>query len=174
MTTTYAGNLTVGQCVPAAASANAEVTASANASLGDVTARITGLLSLQANLIANPPNPLALIAQLNAIIASLSLPAPPSVPQLDALASVLAELSAISADLTASLAFSTALGGQLATPGVHLYAFAGAANALGGELSAHLSAGLTGGSGPGQQIAGVILLAGDAGAIAALQSVMGP
>jgi hypothetical protein len=171
VTTTYAGSLTLSQCVPGAASANAQASASVNASLGDVQARVDGMLSIQASLTINPPDLAALAAQLQVMITSL-LTAPPVVPQLTAVAAALAELQVTLAELNANLAASVSLGLQLASPGIHYYVFAGRADAIGPELQALLSAGLPGGSGPSQSIAGAVLLANDAGAIAALQAVL--
>lgn len=174
MTTTYEGSITLGAAVPGAASAAAGLTTSANASIGEVQAKVTGLTALSASITLSPPDPLALIAQAQALIAALSVPIPalPAPPQLVAIASTIAELSITLASLQASLDLAASLTTQLGTPGIHYYLFAGRADAAGGELSAHLSAGLPGGNGPSESIAGAILLASDAGAINALRSLL--
>lgn len=152
-----------------ALTANATVASTANAALPDVQARVDGLLALS---IAPPPSLPSLIAGVQATLAALQTLI--SVPMVDvaATAAALADLQASLGQLTASLAFSTSFGGLLGTAGIYYYLFAGQAGALSGELGAQLSAGLPGGGGPTEEIAGAVLLARDAASIAALQTVL--
>lgn len=170
MTVSYQGSLSLGQVVPMALTAQATLDASLNAVLPDLKARIAGLLELS----VRPPPALAdLIAAARDTIAALQALVADPLPDVSAIAQALADLQASLGQIEAGLAFSLQLGGMLSTPGIYYYAYAGQAGALGGELSATLSAGLPGGGGPNEQVAGVILLARDGGAISALQSFFG-
>lgn len=167
MALTYGGSLTLGQVVPMAQTAVATLDASLTPIQGDVQARVTGLLALS---VAPPPSLATLIANAQALLDALSSLASAPLPDVSATADALAELQATLAGISAGLAFSASLGSLLATAGIHYYVYAGRADEVGGELAAALSAGLPGGGGPGEQIAGAILLASDGDAIEALQS----
>jgi hypothetical protein len=168
MTLSYGGSLTLGQCIPLALQANAELDASIAVSLPDVQARVTGLLSVS---IQPPPSLPQLIADVTSLLASLQglLAAP--LPDVAATAAALAELQATLAQLTASLGFANGFGALLAQAGIYYYVYAGRADQLGPEVTSALAAGLPSGA-PGEQIAGALLLARDAGAISALRAVL--
>lgn len=169
MTVEYAGALTLGQAIPMANTANVTLAAAANASLPDVQARVDGLLALS---ITPPPSLASLIASVQATLDALGALVAAPLPDVTATAAALADLQATLGQLSAALSFSVSFGSLLGTAGIHYYVFAGRADALGGEMSAQLSAGLPGGAGPSEHIAGAILLANDAGAISALQTVL--
>ncbi len=169
MTATYEGSLTLGQCIPAALDASAQLDASVNVTLADVQARVTALLELS---VRPPPGLTDLIASAQAMLAALQALAANPLPDVSATAAALAELQATLAQLQASLAFSANLGVLLGTPGIHYFVYAGRADAFGSELGSLLSAGLPGGAGGAENVAGVVLLANDGGAISALQAVL--
>lgn len=169
MTLSYSGSLTLGQAIPLALSAQAQLDASVGSAVSDVQARVDGLLALS---LQPPPSLADLIASATAVLSALQTLVAAPLPDISATVAALAELQATLGQLQASLAFSASFGSLLSTAGIHYYVYAGAASALGGELSAFLSGGLPGGGGPSEQIAGTILLANDGGAIEALQAVM--
>lgn len=170
MAVTYSGSLTLGQCVPGAQSAQVALTGAVGVAMPDIQARISGLLALQG---APTPSLPQLIAGAQATLAALQQMLSVPLPDIGAVNVALADLQAIATSLNASLSFANGLGGLLGTAGVAYFVAAGRAGDIGAELAAHLSAGLPGsGAGPDQQIAGAILLASDAGAIAAIQQVL--
>lgn len=169
MPLTYAGSLTLGQAIPLALDAQAQLDTSVGLALPDVQARVDGLLALS---VADPPSLDDLIASAQALLAALQALLVAPLPDVAATAAALAELQTTLGSLSASLAFSASLGNLLGTAGIHYYVYAGPANAVGGELASLLSGGLPGGAGATEQIAGAILLANDAGAITALQTVL--
>jgi hypothetical protein len=165
---TYGGSLTLGQCVPTASAAQIALDASLGLAMPDFQARLTGALALS---VSPPPDLSALIASAQALLAALqSLLAAP-LPDASATAALVTELQATMATLTAHLALSASLGSLLSTAGIHFYAFAGRADAMGSEMASQLSGGLPGGAGGSESVAGVVMLANDGGAIAALESM---
>jgi hypothetical protein len=168
MTVSYEGSLTLAQAIPMALDAQVALGDTASTAIPDVQARVDGLLALS---LQPPPNLLSLIAGAEATLAGLQAMLTVPLPDAGATASALADLQVQLAELSAALAFSVSFGALLATPGIHYYLYAGRADQVGSELGAVLSAGLPGG-GPAEHIAGCILLANDASAIAAMQAVM--
>lgn len=169
MTVAYGGSITLGQAIPAALSAAGELNASLGVTMPDLQARIDGLLALS---ISPPPNLAALVSAATSLLAALNLMLAAPIPDMTVVASLLADLQATMGDLTASLSFAATLQANLGTAGIHYYTFAGRAGDFGPQMQAQLSAGLPGGAGPSESIAGAVLLASDGGAIAALQAVL--
>jgi hypothetical protein len=164
----YGGSLTLGQAIPLANQANAALAASVGLALPDLQARLDGALAIS---VAPPPSLADLIASVQAMLAALQTLLAAPLPDVSATLSLIADLQATMATLNANLALSLSFGNLLGSPGIHYYAYFGRADQLGPEMSGHLSAGLPGGAGPSENIAGVILAANDAGAIAALEAV---
>lgn len=168
MTTTYVGSLTLGQALPGAAGLQVALDASLAATMPDLQARLTGLLSVD----LTPPSIPDLILSLNAQIAALNLMISLPVPDASATLTAIADLQATMGQLTAALSLSANFGSLMAAAGIHYFLFAGRASDLSGELGALLSGGLPGSGNPSESIAGAILLANDGGAIEAMRAVL--
>lgn len=165
---TYVGSLSPGQCVPMALLAQGRLSASIGLVLPELAARLEGMLAAQVNLTINPPTlaanlqaALALVAQLEA---SITLGLPSASIDLSVIVGLIAELQLSLGALQLDLQWALAFGLILGTPGIHLYAHEGAV----GDV---LPGGLPGGDGPSQPAVGVLLLATDSGAIAALRAM---
>lgn len=169
MAVSYEGSLTLGQAIPMALTAQVTLGDTASGAMPDVQARIDGLLTLTAT---PPPNLADLIVGAQATLAGLQAMLTLPLPDAGATASALADLQLQLADLSAALSFSASFGALLGAAGVHYFLYAGRADAFGAELGALLSAGLPGGAGPGEHIAGAVLLANDATTISAMQAVL--
>jgi len=169
MTISYAGSLTIGDAIPLALTAQIALGDAAGAAAPDVQARISGLLALS---LQPPPTLDDLITGALATFAALQQMLSVPLPDVGATAAALAELQAQLAELNAGLAFAASFGALLGTAGIHYFVYEGRADALSAELAAHVSAGLPGGAGPAEHIAGCILLANDGNAISALQTVL--
>lgn len=169
MTVTYAGSLTLGQVVPGALGAQVALGSAVGVAMPDIQARISGLLALS---LQPAPSLADLVAGVTATLSALQQMLTVPVPDAGATAAALADLQVMAAQLSAGLALSTSLGSLLASPGVHYYLYAGRAGDMSSELGAQLGAGLPGGSGPTEQIAGSILLANDGATIEALRTVL--
>ena len=165
----YVGGITLGQAIPMADLANVQLAGAVNASLPDIQARIDGLLAVS---VAPPPSLADLIASAQALLAALQALLAAPLPDVAATAAALGELQASLGQLSAALAFSADFGSLLSQAGIHYYLFAGQASELGTGIGSALSAGLPGGAGPSEHIAGAILLANDGGAINALRAVL--
>lgn len=169
MAVVYGGSLTLGAISPQSLGAQVALDAALGLSMPDFQARLDGALAIS---IQPPPSLASLIASAQALLAALqSLIAAP-LPDVAATAALILELQATMATLTANLELSVSYGNLLSQAGIHFYAYSGRADALGGEMSSQLSAGLPGGAGGSENIAGVILAANDGGAIAALQAFL--
>jgi len=164
----YRGHVTLGECVPLALRANAELGAAVSASQPDLQARVNGLLSIS---VRPPPSLADLIASVQALLAALQELAAAPLPDVDANAAALAELQAQLGALQVSLQFSLDFGALLGTPGVHYYAYLGRADGFGAALGAHVGSGLS--VPPSAQIAAAALLASDGGATTALRALFG-
>lgn len=165
----YKGQLSLGECMPLALQASAQLSTAIGVALPDVQARVDGLLALS---IAPPPSLADLLAALEALLGAIQTLIAVPLPDVTATVAALAELQATLGSLGASLGFQLNLASLLATPGIFFYLFAGRADEVGPALSDRLTSGLPGGA-PGESVAGAILLAKDAGAIAALRLVLG-
>lgn len=145
MTVTYVGGITLGAAIPGVNSALLQA-------VGDVEAKIAACVNFAPNLV--PPSLTADIAANATIFANLtaSLGAnitPPSLSvQLDIIAST---LIVVRAQLQIILDLF-----NLFTANLHLYAYSGQTDALGGEFTTELSAGVPGGA--GSDVANALLL----------------
>jgi hypothetical protein len=136
--------------------------------LPDLQARLDGALVIS---IAPPPSLADLIASVNALLAALQALVAAPLPDVSATLALIAELEATITQLNVNLALSLSFGQLLGAPGIHFYTYFGRADQVGAEMSGQFSAGLPGGAGPSEHIAGVILAANDGSAIQALQTV---
>lgn len=156
MTIAYLGGLSVGGAAPAVGIAAAAGTSGIGSALPDFAARMAALIDAISKFTAFPP--LTFPAQLvlaNQIVTAITLAnATSGLPGAPDLTTVIAQFTAQLAALAASvvtmqaqLDILTGLELPLAAAGIHAYAFDGATDALGGELSAELASGVPGGSG---------------------------
>jgi hypothetical protein len=176
LTVSYLGALTLGQCVPLALAAGAQIDAAVAFSLPDIQAKLTGALFVQAQLAISPPSLAASLSATQQMVANLqlmiNLPTPPIVPDFTAMLAVIAELGAQLAAISAQVAFVASFAAILGTPGVFAYKYEGAVGSMGNQLQAVLGGGLPGGTGPGQPVYSLVFVATDAGAIAAMQTLL--
>jgi hypothetical protein len=148
MTTSYVGEFTIGGAVPGALAGVSAGIGGVNAALPDLQARLAALLAFQ-------PAPISFAAQLSLAQATLSgiqlaiasgITPPDISAQLAAIAALVADLAAAVAGIDVQLTILSNLQTLLAAAGLHVYAFAGATNAAGGELTTALSGGVPGGA----------------------------
>jgi hypothetical protein len=176
MTVEYGGSLTLGQCIPMALAAQAQLDVAIGVSLPSLQAKLAGALAAQLNLTTNPPTLAANLSAALALVASIQASIVAGLPsvdfQLTALAAIIADIELQIGSLTASASFSLNFLALLGSPGVRYYLYEGRADQLGSGMTAELSAGLPGGAGPSETIAGVILTANDGGTIEALRTVL--
>lgn len=162
-TYTYLGSLTLGGCVPLAALAQAELSASLAIQLPALEAQIAGILAVQASLTVSLPSLEASVAAAASLLASLQ--GPTVSIDLAAVAAVLAELQASLGALQASLAASAAIAVTLGTPGVYAWSYQGTAGTL-------VPGGLPD-SGTETPVSGFVFAASDGGAQTALEACFG-
>jgi hypothetical protein len=138
MALAYLGSLTIGECMPVVAGMQVAL-------LADLQAQLAGQAALIAAIGLNPGS-FTIAASLDFAIALVTA--------IEAQIALGIELPSISVQLAAAVAAAAALQVQVdallalefGTAGVHLYAFDGAANQLGGELSTALAGGFPGGA----------------------------
>jgi hypothetical protein len=150
------GQLTMGACVPSCVAAVGAIEASAGVSAGEVAAKLAGVLEAQATVSVTPVN------VIGALEAALAVALPSVIIDGSAFGAVIAELQSTLGTLQLNVDLGAAIAAQLGVPGVWLYSVQGAAEDI-------IPGGIPGVSAPVQ---GVILLASDAGAIAAIQAIM--
>jgi hypothetical protein len=173
MTISYVGNLSIGAALPGAATAATAGISGIGAALPDILARIAALQAF----IPSPVNfgeMLTLAQQTVVSIQSgiaLGLPAPDISAQIAAIealiAALLAAVSAVNAQLNVVVDFQ----GLLAAAGLHVYAYAGAVNAAGSEISTALATGLPAGSGGAAASSGLLLITESGATWTAMSSV---
>jgi hypothetical protein len=151
--------------VPSAVALEGALTANIGLQLPSLEAQLAGAVAVQASVTVSPPT---LAAQLDAALAvvaglqaSIALGLPGVALDVSAMVQIIAELEASIGKLQADLALAAGIGLQLGTPGVWLYAVEGRPEDI-------IPGGIPGVS---ADVAGVILLGTDAGAVAAIQSV---
>lgn len=154
MSATYLGSLALSAAVPGAAVGLAAGADGINAAFPDITARVAALQAQLTALATMPPMPsfpelraraANMLAQLDIAIATPGLPPAPSlVSAIAALAALVSDLLAMSADLSVKLGTITALQGQLAAGGVHAIAYSGDAASLGADVQAALPGAVSG------------------------------
>ena len=135
----YLGSKTLGECLPLALSAQANIAGAVGIGLPEISGKITGLLNVQVALTISPPD---LSGTINAVAqVALQLQAAISGPtvtlQVGAIAALLVELNIQLGQLNAYLAFDM----QLGTAGIHMYSYNGRADGLGPALQGLLGIG---------------------------------
>jgi hypothetical protein len=172
---TEVGQLTLGACVPIAATANAALSAQLNVRLPDVEARLAGALAAQAKLAVSLPSLAARIDALLAMVARLQalleLGLPEVTIDLSVMAAAIAALQADLGSINASVAVSAAIGLQLGVPGVWAYSYVGTPGTYGPDFAAEIGAGLPSSGDPNLPIYAVTFIASDAGAVNAMKTV---
>lgn len=167
MATQYGGSLTLRDIMPLPGAAQLGLVAALQARQADLAPQLGGLLAISARPPASIPE---LINAFNQGLAALqSLLANP-LPDAGAVSGAIASLQATLAAIGAQLGPALALGNFLNAAGVHFYTFAGQVTELGPDLTALLQTGLPG-SFPAALAGGVVLLATDAGAVAAIRAI---
>ena len=137
-----------------------------------IDAQLQGAIALQASLSITPPTIAATLEALATFEASLVAAADLGLPQvsfdLDACASLIASINA-------SYGFLAALGGLLGdqTVGVYAYTYTGAADAMGGEITAELGTEWPDGFPSSSPCTAIVLGAVDATSEAALSDFLG-
>jgi hypothetical protein len=138
--------------MPLVLAASAELSASIGIVLPKLQAELAGLLDLQANLAIRPPSIAAnidvLLQLVGALQASLAIGLPGVDFQIAAVLDLIAKIQIDLGSLSASLDFGFNLKVLLGALAIDLYAYEGAANALGASLTAQLSMGLPSGTAP--------------------------
>lgn len=174
MTLVAKGSLTLGQCVPLALSASAEMAASVNQVLPEVSAKIAGLQALQASLVATPPSLSASLTAAENLVSALNVAISLGMPgvdfQLTAIAAQLAELNVTLGALNARLSLALQYQATLGSPGVFAYQYTGPVGSLGAEVQAELGGGIGGGP-PSLPVGAWLFIATDGGAINAARTV---
>lgn len=166
------GTMSVGAANPMLGLAGAQLNVSATLAIGEVQAKLTGLLSLVAAL-SGPQVPALAIAGAAQALLSLetTVSAPDPTLQLQAVLAAAAELEASLVDMQAQLAFAVSIGELLAAGGVAAYRYSGTADTFGAEVSAHTSTGIAGGA-PSDHVEAVVLASSVPAAIAALGAIL--
>lgn len=136
------GEKTIGGTIPALPLLTASMTASANATLPDVSARLSAALTIQPPSLATDliTNLTAMIAAVQALLASGVTVMPPSVNL-----SVGADLAVTAAALEASLAIAGQINALLGGAGVYAWVYEGSDQQIGSELQSAIGGGLSGG-----------------------------
>lgn len=138
------GEKTIGGTIPTMVAMSTSMTASANLTLPDVSARLSAALTIQPPALATDliTNLTALLGAVQALLATGVTVMPPSINL-----SVGADLAVTAGALEASLALAGQVGSLLGGAGVHAYLFEGVDSQLGSELGAAIGGGLPGGPG---------------------------
>lgn len=149
MTLQYIGSLSVAGAIPGASAGLVAGLAGINAALPDLIAQL-------ATLAGFTPAPIdfatqlalaqSMVVSVNAAITA-GLPVPDLAEQIAVIVAKIASLTAQIAGLNANAGVITALSAPLAAAGIHAYAYDGATDQLGPELTGELAAGVPGGSG---------------------------
>lgn len=184
MTTAYLGSLSVGVACPIALTLSTQLglrLGELNELYAELTAKIA---NIQANLdlIADVtlPDAPSLILALQAAIAGaaqLVLQFPLASVHIGLslqadVEAVLAIKAAIGLKIDAIIAIQAEINEALAGAGIVAYSYSGRADAMGGEIAGALSGGIPGGSGPTQNVNGLVLACGSSADWAALGMVV--
>lgn len=168
---THLGSLTLGQCVPMALTAVAELSAAASLALPQISGKIEG-----AALTIGVPDlagliraAIALEKQLEALLTSGG---PTIGLQVGAVASLLAELNGSLGSINATMSLAATLTAVLGTPGIEAYRYDGTAGSFTTAFAPEFDGGLRIGGGPNLPIHAIVLVATDSGAWAMMQRVL--
>lgn len=163
MSLVHLGTLTLGQATPMALLASANLNASIGLALPSITAKLQGLLEIQASLALSPPTLAAQLAAAIALVENLTLAISLGLPGIDfqfaAVAALLAEVQVDFGAISVSVDFGADFALVLGTGGIDVYVYEGRVEDFGAELATHLEAGLPGGAAPGDTCDAVILAA---------------
>jgi hypothetical protein len=175
MSLSYLGEFTIGGALPGAQAAAVAGAAGINAALPDILARLAALQAFA-------PMPVSFSAQLslaNQLVAgigqsiALGIPEPSIAAQIAAVMALVAELIATVAGIRTQLSIVANFQVLLAAAGVHVFAYAGDAGGLGGELTGALALGLPGeGVGPGQHVDAFVLATSIGATSGALRGIL--
>lgn len=140
------GTLSLGAIVPGMAVAQASAALAVEAALGEIQAKLAGLLNVQAALLF-PPLPTAALTGALQVVQALQLDLAIAAPslQITGIASLIIELQAQILALQASL--DLVLSFDLGAAGIVAYEYEGTTDTLGSSLSSVTSGGLPGGTG---------------------------
>lgn len=170
----YLGSMTVAQCVPLAATAQAGMTSGLSIAEPQISAQVDGLLELQTRASLQPPSLVGSITQLGAMVvafeAALAVGDPGADFSVSAIGFQLVELQAQLADIQAQLAIAASFSVTLGTPGILAYRYEGDAGSMGSAVQAAVGGGLPTGGGPAQPCNALLLIASDGGAWAAISA----
>jgi hypothetical protein len=148
MTITVLGEVPISAVNPASVGLSAAVTASVAPSVSNLTAQLDGLFAAQLDLVLNPPNLLTMLAQAQALVASIEAALATSLPSVDvqllAVLAAIAELQSSIGQLQATLDLAAAI--PLGTS-VHAVVFRGRLSDFGAQVGAHFSGGIQGSGG---------------------------
>lgn len=138
------GEKTIGGTIPALPLLTASMSASANLTLPDVSARLSAAVTIQPPTIATDliTNLTALLGAVQALLATGVTVMPPSINF-----SVGADLAVTAAALEASLALAGQINSLLGGSGVHAWLYEGSDQQIGSELQGAIGGGLAGGPG---------------------------
>jgi len=173
VTVTYVGNLTIGAALPGADAAAVAGAAGINLALPDILARIAALGAFA-------PLPIDFASQLlqaQQIVAnvqlgiSMGLPVPDISAQIALISALISDLLAQVVSINGQLSIITTFQGLLAAAGLHVYAYAGAVNACGGQVTTALASGLPGGGGATAACNGLLLMTEAGATWSAMSSV---
>lgn len=178
MSFSYAGKLALSAIMPSSAAA---VLAAANALTGAATRvadDLAGATACSASAIITPPNLAASVTAVSGILAAmaqgLAFSTPSATFQLGVTNTLIATLTPIVADLSASLALVTPLVALLAESNVQAWSWYGTGGALGGAVQAAIGRGLPDGSPVGISCAGFMLASTGGATWSGLQTFFPP
>lgn len=148
--------------------------------LNDLISQVASLTSQAtqyAQLLATPPNPLQLLAELKQVIdtlaAQIATIAASVLPTLTAGSiSFAAQLGALELKLAGIRALHSEIEAALSAGGVHAFAIDSTPATVGSELAARVAGGMPGGGLPGARIRGVLLVTEDPATFVAMQKLL--
>lgn len=150
----YLGGHTLGELIPIAVQANAQVGALIGIAQPDLEGKIEGALQVQAALEVGLPDLAGVIAAAQALIAEIeNLSGPTVTLQGAAVASLLVELKGMLGGLQVALDFQASLSALMGTGGFHVYAYSGPTDQLGSAFGSALASGLPDGGATAQSYA---------------------
>ena len=151
--TVFLGGISIGAMCGGLSSGILSANLSLNLQLGSLEAQLAAAFSLKASLTANPPSiagSITLVTQLKASLeAYLTLGgfALPSV-SIQAIANLVADIGALTANISAQVSFLASITAALGTSGVLVYKYTGTGNGIGPALTASLASGWPDSTGP--------------------------
>lgn len=170
MSGSFVGVLNLGQAVPLAVTADAQITAVKTPTIAQLQARLAGIVQAMAAMTVTPPTAAANLEAAAAIVTALEASIVLGVPSVDfqiaALAKAKLEIEVALGELDVSL------GININTPGVYLYRYTGRNDLIASGFYNALGTGLPGAA-PDQHAEAWLLAAVSPGAQASLSVVLG-